>query len=61
MASTLCPRCQSRCVVGHSCLACGHAVRELPSWMEPTGATLLPARIADRLDATEDDDEERRA
>lgn len=64
MASNLCPRCQSRCVVTTAlqkvCLACGEEQGDLPMWLTTApGASLLPAQIADRLDATEDDEERR--
>lgn len=60
--SAPCPRCQSRCVVGDSCIACGHEIRELPYWLATTPSTpLLPAQIDPSMTPFEDDDEERRA
>jgi hypothetical protein len=62
MASNLCPRCRSRCVVGDSCIACGEQIRELPYWLSTTPSPpLLPAQIDPGMTPFEDDDEERRA
>lgn len=50
-----------RCVVGDSCIACGHEIRELPYWLATTpNDPLLPAQI-DASRAPFEDDEERRA